>query len=155
MHESRKLFQCIISRALRVAEVVKFLPTMRAVIAFRFEGKRFRFNDDARFLRMHRETVTTVTIHALRMRNENDQMCVTRTAIASRRAIQIPRAGGGNYNAYNTRHLTSSTYNYAIVNRQTFRRIQTRPSIFCRCVAVANVSGNIRVISRANSHIVS
>jgi len=33
--------------------MVKFLSTIRAVIAFRLESKRFRF-DDARFLRMHR-----------------------------------------------------------------------------------------------------
>lgn len=89
--------------------------------------------------------------------------CVTRIikcalaacSVASSRAIQIPLwQGGGNYNAYNTRHLTSSAYNYAIVNRQIFRRILTLLSyrdILCSNAVVWCVaSRNIPVISCAN-----
>jgi len=134
---------------------VKFLSIIRAITAFWLEGKRsirryVIFENTSRGM-------TIVTTHALRMRNENDQMCVS--CMPSRHAAQYKSRGPGegNYNAYNTRHLTSSTYNYAIVNRQTFRRIQTRPSyrnILPLCCG-GNASGNIRVISRGNSHIVS
>lgn len=57
------------------------------------------------FLRMRHEAAT---IHALRMRNENNQMRVSRVFCrVTPRNTNPGGAGGGNYNAYNTRHLTS------------------------------------------------
>lgn len=124
-----------------------FLSTMRQQL-----HQQMFDSTTMRILRMHCETVTTITIYASRMCNENHQMHVSRTP--PRHAAQYKSTGGGKitYNTYNTQHLqANSTYNYAIVNDKYFGAYKhgLRSNTIIRYIA-CRVQKNIRIINRTN-----